>query len=290
MMPSRELKALIKLLDDDQVYDSVRRRLIEHGQNAIPYLQGVIRDNDPHRKTRARLILREIHYSVFESEWISMLRRFQGRDLHLEDTAWFIARIGYPALDAEHYSRKIDELAALVDKRIRLTDRPMAKLRRMVGVLANREGFTGNAENYYEADNSFLNRVIDRKKGIPITLSVLYLLVGERLNIPLKGVGIPAHFMVKYVGPKHEYDEEIYVDPFHQGRFLGRLAVERFCLRAGLGFNENYLMPLENAEIVERMLRNLVFVYTRTGNQEQLHRLQTILDLYAEHYTQLEEG
>ncbi len=96
--------------------------------------------------------------------------------------------------------------------------------------------------------------------------------------------------MVKYVGPKHDMDEEIFVDPFHRGRFLGRLAVERFCLRAGLGFNENYLTPLENAEILERMLRNLVFIYTRKEQEEHLHRMQTILDLYAEHYTQLEEG
>jgi len=288
-MRNSELKALIKLLDDDQIYEDVRNRLIEHGQNAIPYLQGVIRDEDPERKPRARLILRKIHYSVFESQWIRMLQRFRGRDLDLEEAVWFIARIGYPAVDVDYYSSRLDQLAAEVDSRIRLTDRPRTKVRRLAGVLANQKGFAGDTDDYYDPQNSFLNRVIDRRLGIPISLSVLYLLVGKRLKIPLKGVGIPAHFMVKYVGPQHTFDEEIYIDPYHRGRFLGRLAVERFCLRAGLGFSENYLTPLSNAEIIERMLRHLVFVYTREEDQEQLHRLKTILDLYAEHYSEVEE-
>lgn len=283
-----ELNALIELLDDDQIYQNVRERLLEHGSSAIPYLRGVVHRKDEERLSRATSLLKEIHDQEFENEWIDALLDYQGQDLDLERMVWLIVHMGYPAVDVEFYTEKLDELADHIRGRIRATDSDVDQVRRLIGVIANTFGYTGNTANYYEADNSFLNRVLDRKVGIPISLSVLYLLVANRVDIPLAGVGIPGHFMLKYVGSESSV-ETPFIDPFYAGRMLGRAAVQRFCIRTGAGFRQYYLDPVSNTDIVERMLRNLVIVYTRDENQKQLHRMHRLLNFYSEYYVNSED-
>lgn len=283
-MTQSELYALINLLDDDQIYDDVRKRLVEHGKDALPYLREVLDHEDMTRMKQAREILREIHNQVYEEEWIEMLQRMQGRDLDLERATWLLAQFAYPALDVSSYREELDIIADEVRERIRITDNVEERIRRMVSVLANNYGFTGNADEYYDPDNTFMNRVIDRRLGIPIALSTLYLMVAKRLGLPLAGVGIPSHFMLKYEPETYTFEEEFYIDVFHHGRILGRMALERFCIKAGLGFQSYFVESVTNADIVERMMRNLVLVYTKNDDNDSLNRLQTLLDLYAEHY------
>ncbi|MCF7804498.1 MAG: hypothetical protein K9N46_09670 [Candidatus Marinimicrobia bacterium] len=287
-MSDSELQALIDLLDDEQVYSDVRQRLLEYGNNAIPYLENVVEERDEDRIGQATLILREIHQQEFESKWINTLQRYQGRELDLEEMTWLIARIGYPAVDVDFYTGKIDELAKHTEQRIQPTDSEIDKVRRLVGVVSNTFGYTGNTADYYEVDNIFLNRLLDRKVGLPISLSVLYLLVARRVDIPLAGVGIPGHFMLKFTGGAGETSEP-YVDPFYAGRMLGRAAVQRFCIRTGAGFREYYLEPVTDTDIVERMLRIMVMRFTRAEKNSQLRRMHTLLRLYSEHYKKPED-
>lgn len=279
-----ELEALINLLDDEQVYPGVRNRLLEYGSDAVPHLRGVIEDRDESRVTRAAEVLREIHQQTFEEKWVQTLRKYTNQDLDLEEMTWLIARIAYPAVDVEFYQSQLDEIANHTRSRIQEHDSGIVRIRRLVGVIANTLGYTGNTANYYEVDNSYLNRVIDRKVGIPITLSVLYLLVAKRVGLPLAGVNIPGHFMVKYVGTDHTAAEP-FIDPFFAGRMLGRLAAQRFCLRIGVGFREYYLEPATNTAIIERMLRNLVILYSRTEDADKMHQMRSLLHLYSKNYT-----
>lgn len=281
-MKKSELRALIDLLDDHQVYEQVRSKLLEYGSAALPYLTRVIRDEDPERIERANAILDEIHQETFENEWRQLLLNHAGTDLPLEDSIWFIARIKYPAVDVHYYTEQLDDLAEEISQRLQKRDSGITIARRLIGVLVNDHNFNGNAEEYYDEDNSYLNKVIDNKMGIPISLSVLYMLIGRRIGIDLKGIGVPAHFMLKFT---EESDSSIYyIDPFHRGRILDRAAVQRFCMRLGVGFSEDYLTPVSNSEIVERMLRNLVMVYTKQDNDEMLEKLQTMLNIYVDTY------
>lgn len=281
-MAEKELRALIDLLDDNQVIEEVRSKLLEYGSEAIPYLIGVIQDEDPSRVHHAQQILKEIHRETFENEWKQMLTERAGRDLNLEESIWFISRLQYPGLDVEHYKNRLAGIADEVRARIRDHDSGIARLRRLIGVLVNDHKFNGNSDDYYDPDNSFLNKVLERKTGIPISLSVLYILVGQRVGIQLDGIGIPAHFMLKF---KEESDSSIYyIDPFHRGRILDRAALKRFCLRLGVGFDEEFLKPQTHAEIVERMMRNLVMVYTKNDNDEMLIQLKNLLNIYVENY------
>lgn len=123
------------------------------------------------------------------------------------------------------------------------------------------QGFKGNTTNYYETDNSYLNRVMDRRVGIPISLSVVYLLIGHRLNLPVLGIGMPGHFLVKYESDRYK----IFVDCFNSGALLTEKNCARFLTEAGYGFDDTYLQPSPVRVILSRMVKNLLAIYAKTN-------------------------
>src|SRR5262249_42564295 len=137
-------------------------------------------------------------------------------DLELDRAALLIAAEEYPHLDIE---KRLDQIAAFAETARSHDDpeaSPLMRITRLNDLLFDELGFHGAVENYFDARNSFLNDVIDRRTGIPITLSVLYLEVARRIGLKLFGVGMPGHFIVKFV----DDEQEILIDPFNGGRLL----------------------------------------------------------------------
>ena len=176
--------------------------------------------------------------------------------------ALLIALDEYPNLNVRQYLKEIDQLAAKIQSQMEFSAgaRPIDAIEKINQTMFEREGFRGNSEDYYDPRNSFLNEVIDRKTGIPITLSLLYMEVGKRVGLPFQGVGMPGHFIVKCL---HQ-SLEIFVDPFNQGEIL----LEGGCkkkLRQIYGedfqFDESYLNPVTKRQILSRILNNLKQIY-----------------------------
>lgn len=183
--------------------------------------------------------------------------------LDLGRAALAIAGSEYPRLDTTAYLARIDELAIAVTKHLTGdesgTHRSIAALNY---VLFQQCAFRGNRDDYFDAKNSFLNEVIDRRIGIPITLSVLYMEVARRIGLPLLGVGFPGHFLVKYLDDR----EEIVIDPFNGGDIRTPDSLQQ--LLAGLygkpvALSPQLLDPVTKRQILRRMLNNLKFIYLR---------------------------
>src|SRR2546423_2732451 len=134
----------------------------------------------------------------------------------LAEAALLMACEEYPQLEISPYLDQLDEIAATVKARVREEDSPREVVAKINEVLFDQFGFRGNEDNYYDPRNSFFNDVLDRRLGIPITLSAVYLEVARRLNFPMSGVGMPGHFIVKYGDP----DQEFFLDPFHSGAIM----------------------------------------------------------------------
>ena len=182
--------------------------------------------------------------------------------LSLAEAALVIARDEYPALDVDAYLRRLDELAARV--RAELPSQP--GLEEIIVTLNHflfiEQGFAGDTDNFYDPRNSFLNEVLDRKLGIPITLSILYLEIGTRLGLELEGVSFPGHFLVKY--PTEEGD--LVLDPFSGGMPLDENDLRTLLDRTYDGPDDapslgRLLAAAGKKEILVRMLRNLKGVY-----------------------------
>jgi regulator of sirC expression with transglutaminase-like and TPR domain len=166
----------------------------------------------------------------------------------------------YPQLELSPYLDQLDAMASLANRDIRPGDSPLETVRKINDVLFDTLGFRGNKDNYYDPRNSFFNDVLDRRMGIPITLSIVYLEVSRRLNVPIDGVGMPGHFVVKYTDREHEF----FMDPFEKGQILTREDCQRKMQEVRgheMEFPEHFLARATNRQILGRMLNNLKLIY-----------------------------
>ena len=183
--------------------------------------------------------------------------------LDLGRAALAIAESEYPRLDTTAHLARIDKLAIAVSKHLTGDESgPHRSIAALNYVLFQKCAFRGNRDDYFDAKNSFLNEVIDRRIGIPITLSILYMEVARRIGLPLLGVGFPGHFLVKYLDDR----EEIVIDPFNGGDIRTPDSLQQ--LLTGLygkpvALSPQLLDPVTKRQILRRMLNNLKFIYLR---------------------------
>lgn len=183
--------------------------------------------------------------------------------LDLAAAALLIAKEEYPGLDLPLYAARLDALAARARPRVEsLAGNPFAVIDAINTCLFEEEGLRGNLEDYYDPRNSFLNDVLDRKRGIPITLSVIYMEVAARLGFAIQGVGFPGHFLVRHAAG----GRSILIDPFAAGRILHPEDCGRR-LRESLGeethLQAGFLEPVGKKHILRRMLSNLRAIYLK---------------------------
>ena len=190
--------------------------------------------------------------------------------------ALLIAKEEYPDLNISHYLSQLDILAWRVrhilclpttDTPTELPDniQPLDAIAALNQVLFTQEHFRGNQNDYYDPRNSFLNDVLEQHTGIPISLSLIYIEVSKRLGLPIDGIGLPFHFIVRY----HVPDGDIYIDPFEQGRLLNEQQCRERVLQMLKGrvkFNPRWLEPVSNRQFLVRMLGNLKNIYIYTGD------------------------
>jgi regulator of sirC expression with transglutaminase-like and TPR domain len=193
----------------------------------------------------------------------------------LQHGVFLIARYAFPNLDVDGYISKLDEMAAQVrdrmGRRVSGEDAVKALNRHLFSEL----GFRGNTKNYYEVDNSYLNRVLDRRTGIPISLSIVYILVGRRLGLPVYGIGMPGHFLVKFDSERYR----VFVDSFNAGALLSERDCARFLMQAGYGFEEKYLQKSSTRAILVRTLKNLVAIYGKLNDSVKEARMSRFIQI-----------
>jgi len=202
--------------------------------------------------------------------------------IDLAQASLLIARDEYPDLQVRRYLDLLDDMAAELRGRMRGGEGPMSRIAHLNRFLFNDLGFRGNHEDYNDPRNSFLNDVLDRRVGIPISLSTVYIEIGRRIGCPIGGVPFPGHFLVRYLGP--EAPAEILIDPFNRGLILTpeecrRRLLEMFGER--VEFTPHLLRRARNREIIERMLNNLKGIFERDRDFHRALRIQeTILCLH----------
>ncbi len=195
----------------------------------------------------------------------------------LTRAALLVARLEYPTLDIEACLHKLQALAETVAPKFEADRSPPHVIQTLNRFLFDQEGFQGNTKDYYDPRNSLLNDVIERRMGIPITLSVVYLDMARRLNLPFFGVGLPGHFVVKY----DDGDTLLFVDSFYGGEILDRPScVERALsvLGKAVAVEDIDFGAVTERAVIQRMLGNLRGIYT---SGEQYRKAAQILYLLS---------
>jgi regulator of sirC expression with transglutaminase-like and TPR domain len=194
--------------------------------------------------------------SQARSRFIALIAR---DPVPLDEAALTLAEEEYPDLDPGEVLVRLDALAARVRRRAPAPGRAATTLHALREVLSGEEGLRGNEEDYGDPRNSFLNEVVERRLGIPISLSVVYMEVARRVGLPLEGVGFPGHFLSKYTSPG---GVEIFVDAFHGGEMLSAdECAARYRARSGRELDRRHLAAVAPRQILARMLHNLRRTY-----------------------------
>jgi len=276
----RELRALISLLSDDdqKIVSMVWDNLLRLGVDSLPYLEEVAEHPDPRLRLRARHVAAQIRAEVLETQFLALAAQEEDA-FDLEEALCVVARIEYPNLETAQVRRQLDELANELRPQMPRQAPPRERIEILNQFLFREKGFHGNTNDYYDPNNSFIHKVLERRTGIPITLAAVMILVGRRLHLPLYGVGLPKHFVVKY----EDAATELFVDPFNGGRIFTRkeciqmLTSDGYYLRES--FASEYLAMNSPRDIVIRMLRNLVLIYRKLKDNTHAKALTHYLEI-----------
>ena len=187
----------------------------------------------------------------------------------LERGVFLLASYGYPLEDMGRWEAELDRMAAGLRLRLGKGAAPAEIVERTAEYLHGELRFDGDRDNYYDPKNSYMNRVLDRRRGIPISLASVYLMLGRRLDLPFRGVGMPGHFIVKYEAP----EGPIFLDPFEGGRRLSVQDCDAIVRGLGYHFDLRFLQETPPRRIVERMLNNLIGICQREGSEDRIKRL-----------------
>jgi regulator of sirC expression with transglutaminase-like and TPR domain len=254
------IAALVTLLERESKRENVaiiRGRLEDLGVHALPWLDAASAESGS-RSEAAAALATHIRRQALDTEW---RRWVDALDADLEGGALLIDRFGDPLRDPSAVSCGLDQLADELGRRLVGASDVDERVARLRAFLFTEVGFRGNTASYDDPENSYLSCVLDRRRGIPVSLSVVVLLLARRLNLPIVGIGMPGHFLVRYgtqpSGP--------YLDAFGGGRVLTREDCAAWLRASGLAFDSRMLRPVGPRYILARMLRNLVGVFTKQG-------------------------
>jgi len=250
---------ILKLLDDESpaIKKIIQEALLDNSLDII--LNGFLQKQmiDEHQHELLDNTLSEIHFELVQTAFSQLAGRLL-EDIDLEKSVLILAYWNNPRIKIDQVIRQIDQLAEDIRFHMPDTGHPLTFIDHLNYYLFKKFGFRGNKEDYYNPDNNFLDKVLENRKGIPITLSVLTLLVAARLQMPVKGISLPAHFIVKY----EDDSGEIFFDPFFNGKIYSRDECLSYLEQTRINEQEEILAGCSNYEIVMRMMRNINLVYT----------------------------
>ncbi|MEW6045920.1 MAG: transglutaminase-like domain-containing protein [Bacillota bacterium] len=277
-LSASELQALVKLLgdSDERTVRVARTRLLEAGPDALPWLHAAASgESDPVVRGRARLLLDEVRFLTLKERAAHLARQARGR-FDLEEGLFVVARARYPDLDEPSYRQRLREMGEeLVRRRVgRMT--PAEAAAAVNRYLFHELGFKSNEAHYYDPDNVCINQVLDRRSGVGLSLTALYLVVGRRAGFDAYAVSLPGHVVVGVPGPV-----PFWVDPTRGGRVLSRHDLVAFARESGHQFEESMLEPVPDRELVERMLAHLMRVYALTSQTVAAQRLEELLKAFS---------
>ncbi|MDR2285795.1 MAG: transglutaminase-like domain-containing protein [Sphingobacterium sp.] len=277
-MKEAELKALISLLDDPdvEIFNQVEQQLIIYGPEVVPQLEASWESSfDPLSQTRIENIIHKIQFEQVQND-LQLWALKNNEDL-LEGLL-IVNRYQYPNLDENIVQYQLAELRRNAWFQLMYDMSPLEKVKLLNNIIFREFGLSGNTTNYHDPQNSFLHKVLETKKGNPISLACIYSIVAQKLDIPIYGINLPKHFVVAYIEEEHE-SPLFYINVFNRGQVMKHDDIYSFLKQLNLPPKEEYTLPCSNIAIVKRVLRNLTTAYDNLGNMQKKEEIASLLQL-----------
>lgn len=277
MSDQSEIASLVYLLDDPDPYvqSEVRNRLFELGEQAVPLLdQHKSEVNDEQDRALINEIIQWITYRSVEEDFTDVLAGGLNNLEELEKAVLILARFDNPTLRVKEYHQKLDRFADMVAADTRYALSETQKMHKVLDLIFTDLEFSGSTTDYYNPKNSFLNKVIDQRSGLPISLALIVLFVARRLDLPFRGMSMPVHFMLMY----QTEQEKLLVDPFDHGKVVSYDQCYYFLKQNGISPKSEHFQPASEAEILARCIRNIINSYEKKGQSHMAESLRNLLE------------
>lgn len=279
-----EIDALVKLLDDtdEEVFQHVQDKLLEYGNDAVSYLEEVwAKSLDTVLQERIENIVHTIQFTDVKQDlnlW------HQSGAFDLLRGILIINRYQFPDLDEQAVINQLEDIKRDIWVGLQYEMSAIDKIKLINHVLYNQYGFSGNTKNHHDPQNSYLNQVLDSKKGNQISLAIIYATIAQKLDIPVYGVNLPQHFILGYIDETNSNKEHgvlFYINAFNKGAVFGKHDVDQFLRQLNLEPQPSFYAPCSNTEVVQRVLRNLISAYENLGAVDKVAELKELQDILS---------
>ena len=276
------LNALINLLDepDEHAYKLICDRILLQGMDVVPPLEIALENTfNVIVQERIRLIIRMLRQEnsfVELSEWVyygaaDLLRGF-----------FLVTKTEFPSLDEEDITIKIEQMKMDIWLELHEDLTSFENVNVINHLLFDIHRFDGNKSDMANPQNNYINSLLESKKGSPLSLGMLFIILAQKLGLPVYGVNLPQHFILAYLkntkieNPREE-DVLFYINPFNKGVVFTRREIELFIGQMKIKPEKSFFEPCSNSDIIHRLIDNLIFSYNQSGNTDKIEDLETLL-------------
>ncbi len=272
-MTENELKALVSLLDDDdkQIATHVEEKILSLGKEAIPFLEKEWESNlNPTVQSRIEELIHTLQYELLKER---LRNWYESNDQDLLTGMWIIATYQYPDIEFEKLKHELEQIYYETWLEFRPDLYAYDQVKVINSVIFNKLKFGANTKNFHSPGNSMINIVLETRKGNPITLCVIYMLVAQKLKLPVHGVNLPNLFILTYKDENHQF----YINAFNRGLIFSKQDIENYINELHLVPQTSFFEPCTNIEIIRRALRNLIMSFEKMGEHAQAEEVKMLL-------------
>lgn len=274
-MSENEIKALVSLLDDtdEEVLSHVEQEIRNLGDDIIPFLENHWEKNalDSQMQKKIEDLIHDLQYDNFSSRLIEWKNE---RQHDLLEGMWLVARYQYPDLEFETLKMEINQIYFEAWLQLRDEIHPKDAIKILNSIFFDKYKFSANTKNFHSPANSLINQVLETKKGNPISLCVIYLLVAQRLGFPIFGVNLPSLFILTFKSAQIQF----YINVFNKGLIFSKKDIASYLKQMKIEEEEMFYEPCSNLEIVRRSLLNLMVSFKKNSETAKVEEIKYVYD------------
>jgi len=277
-MNNNELKALVSLLDDEdrEIQLHVEQRIISLGDAVIPFLEEEWENNM--NLTVQKKIEDLIHVLQFDS-LKSKLRSWKDNGAQdLLEGMWLVATYQYPDLALEKLKKDLEQIYYEAWLEFKNNIHPFDQVKILNSIMFGKLKFAANTKNFHAPANCMLNIVLDTKRGNPISLCVVYMLVASKLKMPVYGVNLPNLFVLTY----KTNESQFYINVFSKGIIFSKADIDKYIAQLNLPPSDIFYQPCSNMDIIKRVLRNLIISFEKTSDTDKIQEIKLLLQVISD--------
>ncbi len=277
-MNNKEIQALIALLDDSdqEVLEHVEGKIMSYGDTIIPFLEQEWETNfNPEVQKRIEDL---IHSLQFESLKFRLTEWRDSTTHDLLEGIWLVATYQYPDLSLDTLKKQLEQIYYEVWLEFKPEAHAYDQIKLLNSVIFGKLKFRSNTKNFHAPGNSMINAVLESRKGNPISLCVVYMLVAQKLNLPVYGVNLPSLFILTYKAKEHQF----YINAFNRGLIFAKHDIDNYIQQLKMQPIDMFYQPCSHQDIIRRVLRNLSASFEKLKDFDKANEVDVLLQILAE--------